>query len=341
MSKENKKAMIKTKLILSCCGSKLYKNEICKCNSIIIIQKFMIGCMRKLRNLPPINYNKYTITYGDINSFIVSDKESNDKNNKIRENVIGSIINNKIPQLYDNSKRWRTLRDSTMNYIHSLSEEKIIINTVSCKHKGGRKFNYDFNIIINSTLNYNVELKFNATRVSDAPQFISLGKPSQYLSASFEEYYYDTSISKLAEYANICVPNRDTYLREVHSSTPKCMELYKLKYKEDFSFELEAKRLSKQAITTFINNNDTELDIHKLSEKLMTTQKNKIYMLYDIKNKRFHKEIVNIDEYILVSYEKQPDKYRYVATSKTGNKINILLRWKNGNGIAFPAFQIS
>jgi len=30
----------------------------------------------------------------------------------------------------------------------------------------------------------------------------------------------------------------------------------------------------------------------------------------------------------------------YVATSKSGNKIKILLRWKNGNGIAFPAFQI-
>jgi hypothetical protein len=30
----------------------------------------------------------------------------------------------------------------------------------------------------------------------------------------------------------------------------------------------------------------------------------------------------------------------YVATSESGSKIKILLRWKNGNGIAFPAFQI-
>ena len=27
--------------------------------------------------------------------------------------------------------------------------------------------------------------------------------------------------------------------------------------------------------------------------------------------------------------------------TKSGIKLNILLRWKNGNGIAFPAFQIS
>jgi hypothetical protein len=57
------------------------------------------------------------------------------------------------------------------------------------------------------------------------------------------------------------------------------------------------------------------------------------------KNNRFYKQNVNMDDYELVSYEKQ--KNRFVATSKTGNKIKILLRWKNGNGIAFPAFQIS
>ena len=32
---------------------------------------------------------------------------------------------------------------------------------------------------------------------------------------------------------------------------------------------------------------------------------------------------------------------RYIATTKTGLKLKILLRWKNCNGIAYPAFQIS
>jgi hypothetical protein len=59
-------------------------------------------------------------------------------------------------------------------------------------------------------------------------------------------------------------------------------------------------------------------------------------MLY--KSNKFHKQIVNIDDYELVRYEKYPERFRYSAS---GNEINILLRWKNGNGIAFPAFQIS
>ena len=68
-------------------------------------------------------------------------------------------------------------------------------------------------------------------------------------------------------------------------------------------------------------------------------QKNKIYMLY--KNNKFHKQIVNIDDYELVRCEKYPEKFKYLAYSASGKQIDILLRWKNGNGIAFPAFQIS
>ena len=62
-------------------------------------------------------------------------------------------------------------------------------------------------------------------------------------------------------------------------------------------------------------------------------------MLY--KNNKFHKQIVNLSDYELVRWEKYPDKFKYIAYSASGKQIDILLRWKNGNGIAFPAFQIS
>ena len=59
------------------------------------------------------------------------------------------------------------------------------------------------------------------------------------------------------------------------------------------------------------------------------------------KNNKFYKQIVNIDDYNLVFSEKYPEQFKYIAYSASGKKIDILLRWKNGNGIAFPAFQIS
>jgi hypothetical protein len=79
---------------------------------------------------------------------------------------------------------------------------------------------------------------------------------------------------------------------------------------------------SKQGIHDFIET--TELDSGKLTKYLLETQKGKVYMLYS--KGRFIKQEVNL---------------RYECETKTGIKLNVLLRWKNGNGIAFPAFQIS
>ena len=62
-------------------------------------------------------------------------------------------------------------------------------------------------------------------------------------------------------------------------------------------------------------------------------------MLY--KNNKFYLENINTDNCEIIKYIKKPNKSLYIARTKTNNNINILLRWKNGNGIAYPAFQIS
>jgi hypothetical protein len=79
------------------------------------------------------------------------------------------------------------------------------------------------------------------------------------------------------------------------------------------------------------------LTIEKLNQYLLQSQDEKIYILY--KNGEFHLQLSNPDDYIIQTYEKQSN--RYVAITKSDKKIKILLRWKNGNGIAYPAFQIS
>ena len=106
---------------------------------------------------------------------------------------------------------------------------------------------------------------------------------------------------------------------------------------QDIKFYNLAKELSNESIKSFITN--TELNIDLLSNYLYNTQKNKIYMLYI--NNIFILQKIDIDDYKIDKVVKNPNKYRYECVSKNGKKINILLRWKNGNGIAFPAFQIS
>jgi hypothetical protein len=106
---------------------------------------------------------------------------------------------------------------------------------------------------------------------------------------------------------------------------------------QDIKFYELAKQLSNESISTFVL--DTDLNIELLSQYLEASQRGKIYMLYS--EGAFVKQCANLDDYVIVDVVKNPQKFRYECVSKNGKKITVLLRWKNGNGIAFPAFQIS
>ena len=219
----------------------------------------------------------------------------------------------------------------------------------------GRKNNFDFIVIFYNSDSQKIqenklEFKYNASCVDEAPQFVSPMKPSQYLSSSFEEYWFDNYLNTLFEKFGFVMPEKTTYLKEIHKDKPNCMKEPQLLYyqgttksskytgdKTAIDFCEEAKRLSNECIANFINN--TDLDTEKISKYLLKSQDSKIYLLY--KNENFNIQSKNNDDYIIESYTKNPDKYRYEAVTKSQKKMNILLRWKNGNGIAFPAFQIS
>jgi hypothetical protein len=175
-------------------------------------------------------------------------------------------------------------------------------------------------------------------------------KPSQYISSSFEEYYYDNYLIPLFNTFELSVPNREIYLKTIHSNKPKCMESAQLLYyqgckqsskftqdEKAYAFYEKANNASRECISQFIEN--TDLNIEKLSHYLVESQNEKIYLLY--KNDKFYVQETNSNDYIIESYIKNPEKSRYDALTKSQKKINILLRWKNGNGIAYPAFQIS
>ena len=306
-----------------------------------------------IEKMNPVVFNKETITTESIHAFDLSSKGLNDKNNKTRENIVAAIINGKIPNEYYELPEWNTLHTSIREYIQELDNTKKYIRAV-CTNKGGRKFNYDFNVIVyyedGTNHSYNIELKFNASSIDETPQFVSPMKPSQYMSSSYEDYYYDNYLTKLAAESGLEMPSRETYLKQIHTNSPKCMakfqELYYMgcekssKYTSsptDIKFYELAKTLSHESITTFIESN--ELNIEALSEYLLTSQNNKIYMLYSAT--KFIVQRPNMDDYRIESVTKTPQKNRYECISKTGVNLNVLLRWKNGNGIAFPAFQIS
>tara|TARA_Y100000389_G_scaffold126723_1_gene124051 strand:+ start:338 stop:1231 length:894 start_codon:yes stop_codon:yes gene_type:complete len=290
------------------------------------------------------------ISYNSIHSFTARNRSDNDENNKKREQLICAVINKNIPrEYYKYSPRWYNLKKAIKSYIRKLCRYKNIArcDNVVCIHKAGRNHKYDLEIKINNIEVFNVEFKFNAVCVNDAPQFISPMKPSQYMNASYEEYYYDNYLIQLSNNYNLSIPTREVYLNKIHNNKPRCMALYQEKYyrgcnsssrysgdMNDIEFYKTAKEKSDESIANFISM--SELNIDSLSDHLLNTQRDKCYMLY--RDGHINLENINQDNYIITHYRK--DRNRFIATTRTGRELKILLRWKNGNGIAFPAFQI-
>lgn len=303
--------------------------------------------MKKLLILPDVE---------DILSFIAvnSGRSKNDSLNKIRENIIKCISYIDVEYFNDPEYglEWFNLKNMFENTIKSICPE---YKSYKILHKAGRQNYYDYNLIFNDINDTKIkdiklELKYNVENIEHAPQFVSPMKPSQYLSQSFEEYYYLNYLIHLLHKFELNIPHLEDYNKTIHCNKPTCMNKAQLLYyqgcKESSKFNnseiainfYEAcNNASRECIKNFIK--QTDLNIEKLNQYLIKSQDEKIYLLY--KNKNFNLQYSNTNDYIIESYEKQPDKFRYLATSKSNKKIKILLRWKNGNGIAFPAFQIS
>ena len=304
--------------------------------------------------LPAFTYNKNVkLNPESIVAFNVSPgKNKNDEKNKTRENIIGAIINNKVPNEYFNIKKWSDMKTAIFNYIGKLRVKPYV--KVECVNRGGRKNNYDFTFIFydedGTQEIFNIELKFNVSVLDNAPQFVSPMNPTKYLNSCYEEFYYDNYMERLSVEAGLPMPPKEEYLKKISSPEPKCMKEYQMKYyygssgsskftnnEDDIKFYNVSKSISNESITTFINKTDLNIDV--LSEYLYNTQKHKTYMLYF--NGEFILQTVDMSDYNIKSVIKNGDKFRYECITESGKTLNILLRWKNGNGIAFPAFQIS
>ena len=302
-------------------------------------------------------------------------RNKNDKNNKMREAIICAIINNKVPETYYLTEQWRGLKTAVDGFLAECGAGAGggggSYSDVKCILKGGQGHNYDFSVVFTSgisgegtsTTTHHVEFKFNASKVSDTPQFVSPMKPSQYLSGSYEEYFYDKYMAQIAAAATAAeatttttIPDRAEWLKQIHNNAPACVKHLQDKYyagcakssqftkaAHDIAFYQLAKKLSAESIRGFITEHG--LDIVKLSEYLRESQEGKTYMLFQPATATAGPTItlqrVDPADYNIVSCVPNPGKSRYDCVTQSGKKVRVLLRWKNGNGIAFPAFQIS
>lgn len=350
---KTRRLFISKNLIMKCCGIKLRQHKQCRCDEISRIQRAVWDWSQGVKALKQVVFSGDTISYKSIDSFNVASRSSNDSNNKKRENIIGAVINKVIPDnYYSISRRWKKLSCDVNVFIENMCKTRGITNieNVVCLPKAGRGNHYDFKLVVNGCETFMVEFKFNASRVNETPQFVSPMKPSQYLETSYESYYYDNYFIDLTSEFNLPLPDKNEYMRDIHSTKPQCVKTHQDKYYKgcrssskysgnecDINFYNSSKKHAYDSIKGFISRYDLNKD--KLSQYLLETQENKYYMLY--KGSNLYMETINLDDYMITSIIKEPEKNRFIGKTKSGKKLTILLRWKNGNGIAFPSFQIS
>ena len=304
--------------------------------------------------------SKIQIVETDIDLFYESQsKNCNDESNKKREYIINGLSQGNS---YPNNKKWEHLYEQFIIYLNKLKDlickgSHQTVHKHSIKTKGGRGYHYDFLITFydannNSLGEYKIEFKNNACDVNDCPQYVSPMKGSQYFDCkqTYEVMFYNEFLPAICAQVQFPIPDKDLYMKQIHCNKPECMVPFQGSYyrgskqsskytglEEDIDNYNFMKKKSEESIKKFLNEN--KLNIQKMNEYLMNTQKDKKYMLWG--NNEFHYQEVNTDDYTIMDILRIKKDNTVVCQTKSNKEINILLRWKNGNGVAFPALQIS
>ena len=296
---------------------------------------------------------KYNIEKDSINIFYQSNiRSKNDTSNKLREEIVCKLGNNEISEEWiKNDWRWNSINSGLNEKIHELSPN----NYTYYKFipKGGRKFNYDFEIHFYNSSELcklcKMEFKYGADEVSDCPQWCSPHNPSQYFNISYEELFYDEYLPQLCHHYKLPIPERGTYFKEIHNDKPQCMTLIQGKYykgapksrqytglQEDINNYKFAKKLNNKSIKEFLEK--AIFKTEEMNKYLKNSQEGKIYLLWN--NGKFNLRKRSLEQYqINQNSIKIKNDNSVCGKTLSGCDIKMLLRWKNG--VSYPALQIS
>lgn len=266
-------------------------------------------------------------------------KDNNDENNKLREQIINAIINKFIPETWYENKMWCDLRNELMNYILHFGIDYI---SVKCRIKAGRKHNCDFEFIFtltdNTELYRNVEFKFNTVCAMNCPQILSLASNE----CDYAEIFYDNYLPKIAKLYGIThlLPDKETYLRYIHQPDFKKLQFFQNLRDNENKYKRAKLAIVNKSIHEFLKTYTKKISYEYFQNKFKN-QSDKNYLCY-------YKGQIYIDkikpkELQITSHRLKSSKNYYntiILYTKTSTELHMRFRWKNHNGILFPAWQI-
>lgn len=296
----------------------------------------------------------------DIMTFIDDNaKSDNDSTNRTREKIIANILSPSPDYLADPvyGQHWTNIHDKLRDTLHSLCS--IPYHHILIKQKGGMTFNYDFvvqycdhkNQVVHSV---NLEFKNNASNIKELVQFLELYDKDcktkfELFDYSYSEFYYDHYLDAFLaleeekeeiEKEKIEKPTKETYLKHIHD----------IKYKHPFFNKIytnkkhkkkEKDKLVEESRKKFIETYATTFNFEKIKNKIVESQSDKIFLLWDKSN--FLIQTVNVKDIQIQGIKPNGihDLYFDVTVENFIYDIRIRLNWGNNNGIANPRWKFT
>jgi len=297
---------------------------------------------------------KHNVDVSDIKSMVMTaSRHKNDHHNKKREALLTQLLTLDKSYFEDESsgKQWTALKTKWTELISRLCEEPF--SEVVVQQKAGRGHHYDFHVTYTllpkehtetlPILEKKLEFKHNCCSLSKLPQFLSLSeKQSLFISTPcYAEDYYNHYIERyLACDPEITVPKpcKEDYLRMVYSTNYDIHPFFRCLYERSKFRVKEKNAIVNESIHCFLQKYGDQIDLEKLTDKFQTTQKDKIFVLWDLK--QFHTDQFDTNDLTLVSNLGLHRKNALVIKSTTCI-FHLLLRWRNHKGVLLPAWQIS
>ena len=283
--------------------------------------------------------------------FITSTRDKNDAANTERENILLTLSNESFPKEYfedaEFGNYWTLLNNEWNELQKRIAEESNVppYTSIKIKKRAGRHFKYDFDFLYYNgstcVANRKIEFKNGGTNICSQPQFLSLPAKIPLFHESYDIFWYNNYLDKYMDCDSGITepkPSLEQYKKKVTSTKYNISQFFaQLKEREEF-FKEEKNDVVNESITDYLTKHGEELDINAFSEKVKSTQTDKIYILWS--NGKFHTDKFLDSEMSDMSFHSI--KKGNTLQIKSGNTIyGLLLRWRNHKGILNPAWQIS
>lgn len=284
-------------------------------------------------------------------------RDSNDSNNKVREQLLSELLTDSVSGFLADptyGPAWIKLRADWLAALTDLAGRCGVgeFSAVSVKQAGGRGMNYDFAVSFMTAggpVVIKVEFKYGGKCVDALPQFFNAGANKPFHPTAYATHFYEHDLDKVMAVYELSADLKPTladYLKFVYQNEYKKLPLFQALYDAEAA-EVGPERPKYKAKATLVHESIRAYlaavagatDLAALTAEFQRSQTDKHYLLYS--DGAFHYDAIRPEELVAASVIGVRGDSLLIQSGCQTTQHSMLLRWKNHNGILFPAWQIS